>query len=399
MINQFYSIFNTMKKLIFTLVVFVMTFPSVKAQPLRDINYSYLYDPSHAFRFEIKPVRLSSSWKVLFELTATTGSAKVSDFQIAWEVRDALFDKDGIPVPLEDVEVRQIGEKIVGHVTLPLKDKHQIIVGVVSLGEEKKRWMYYKILDVNYPVNGFINQDDLPLVNKYTSREATYTLNKDTTQIVSFYKRPFPPATPLFSTSASTVSSLLTVDSVYTLHGEQISLSADGLYLIQTDTTAPMGTVIRKQSDYPKYSRLENLSQPLIYICNAQEYDRIRLANNNKSTFDRVILGITGDQERARILIRNYFKRIELANEFFTSYKEGWKTDRGMVYIIFGMPDEVYKFDKREVWNYKNANYKLSIDFVRSPTIFDPDNYVAIRSKKYEETLYKVIDMWRNARF
>jgi GWxTD domain-containing protein len=270
---------------------------------------------------------------------------------------------------------------------------------VVSLGEEKKRWMYYKILDVNYPVNGFINQDDLPLVNKYTSREATYTLNKDTTQIVSFYKRPFPPATPLFSTSASTVSSLLTVDSVYTLHGEQISLSADGLYLIQTDTTAPMGTVIRKQSDYPKYSRLENLSQPLIYICNAQEYDRIRLANNNKSTFDRVILGITGDQERARILIRNYFKRIELANEFFTSYKEGWKTDRGMVYIIFGMPDEVYKFDKREVWNYKNANYKLSIDFVRSPTIFDPDNYVAIRSKKYEETLYKVIDMWRNARF
>jgi GWxTD domain-containing protein len=346
----------------------------------------------------MKPVRLSTSWNILFEVVSNDKNVPISAIQIKWQLREALFDKDGVLIPEDDVEVRQIGDKITGSVTLPLQDKLQIIVATVAVGDGKQRWMYYKILDVNYPVNGFLNQNDLPLVEKYTKGDASYSLNTDTPHIVSYYQKPFPPATPLFSTSASSVSAALQVDSVYTVEGEQIQFPSDGLYLIQHDTTASSGVVIRRQTDYPKYSKLENLAEPLIYICNAQEYDRIKMAGDNKATFDRVILGITGDQERARILIRNYFKRIELANIFFTSYKEGWKTDRGMVYIIFGMPDEVFKFDKREVWNYKNANYKLTIDFVRSPSIFDPDNYVVIRSKKYEETLYRVIEMWRNAR-
>jgi hypothetical protein len=97
--------------------------------------------------------------------------------------------------------------------------------------------------------------------------------------------------------------------------------------------------------------------------------------------------------------MRSYFKRVELANQFFSSFKEGWKTDRGMVYIIYGIPDEVYKFKDREVWKYKSSTYKASFDFVRSGTLFDPDNYVLIRDNKFKETWYEVVDLWRNARF
>src|SRR5690606_14005651 len=118
-----------------------------------------------------------------------------------------------------------------------------------------------------------------------------------------------------------------------------------------------------------------------------------------KKAFDRVILSITRDQERAKKLIRSYFRRVEMANTLFTSYKEGWKTDRGMIYIIFGPPDEVFRFNDREVWNYKAIKQGLSFDFAQSPSLFDPDNFVLIRSKKYTETWYQMIDMWRNARF
>jgi hypothetical protein len=57
------------------------------------------------------------------------------------------------------------------------------------------------------------------------------------------------------------------------------------------------------------------------------------------------------------------------------------------------------RYSDREVWNYKNASYKITFNFAKSPTIFGPDNFVLIRQKKYQDTWYEVIDLWRNARF
>ena len=71
-----------------------------------------------------------------------------------------------------------------------------------------------------------------------------------------------------------------------------------------------------------------------------------------------------------------------------------------MIYIIFGKPDEVFRFDNREVWRYDNEQFRdISFNFSRSNSLFDPGNYVLIREKKYEDTWYEVIDLWRNARF
>ncbi|MBM4157375.1 MAG: GWxTD domain-containing protein [Ignavibacteria bacterium] len=55
----------------------------------------------------------------------------------------------------------------------------------------------------------------------------------------------------------------------------------------------------------------------------------------------------------------DYFKRIKEANEMYKeSFKEGWKTDRGRIFILYGKPDELQRYpfesDKRsyEVWTY-----------------------------------------------
>ena len=136
-----------------------------------------------------------------------------------------------------------------------------------------------------------------------------------------------------------------------------------------------------------------------MYISTRQENERLQASRGNKKTFDRIILGIANDTERARILMRNYFRRVELANRYFTSYKEGWKTDRGMIYIIFGKPDEVYRFNDREIWNYKNERLDMRLTFTASSSLFDPDNFVLIREKKLEDEWYETIDLWRNARF
>jgi GWxTD domain-containing protein len=53
-----------------------------------------------------------------------------------------------------------------------------------------------------------------------------------------------------------------------------------------------------------------------------------------------------------------YYNRVAYANDHFRHYIEGWKTDRGMVYIIFGAPDYVDRHPSDpdvkpyETWEY-----------------------------------------------
>ena len=55
-----------------------------------------------------------------------------------------------------------------------------------------------------------------------------------------------------------------------------------------------------------------------------------------------------------------YYRRVRFANEEFTQYKDGWKTDRGMIYILFGPPNQVFysdfvSFEKAsQQWVYYN---------------------------------------------
>jgi hypothetical protein len=81
---------------------------------------------------------------------------------------------------------------------------------------------------------------------------------------------------------------------------------------------------------------------------------------------------------------------------YFTSYKEGWKTDRGMTYLVFGLPDEINRNGQYEVWTYKSINAKFT--FIRTGSVFDPDYYVLERNKRFSETWYYTIDQWRKSR-
>ena len=60
-------------------------------------------------------------------------------------------------------------------------------------------------------------------------------------------------------------------------------------------------------------------------------------------------------QDRSDDMSRTYYSRVQRANELFTSYKEGWKTDMGMIYIIFGPPNKVFRSDGNLKWVYKKT--------------------------------------------
>lgn len=77
-----------------------------------------------------------------------------------------------------------------------------------------------------------------------------------------------------------------------------------------------------------------------------------------------------------------YYERIAHANENFSSGIQGWKTDRGRIYIAYGKPDKIEKgrkdFDDLknvlfETWHYKYPGANCSeTEFTFEFTFTDP---------------------------
>ncbi len=64
-------------------------------------------------------------------------------------------------------------------------------------------------------------------------------------------------------------------------------------------------------------------------------------------------------------LMEEYYSRVDYSNKNFKSYLDGWRTDMGMVFIIFGSPNNVdrhpFDIDSKpyEVWYYYELNRQL----------------------------------------
>ncbi|MBS4027981.1 MAG: GWxTD domain-containing protein [Ignavibacteriales bacterium] len=65
-------------------------------------------------------------------------------------------------------------------------------------------------------------------------------------------------------------------------------------------------------------------------------------------------------------LMEEYYSRVSYANKQFGHHSPGWRTDRGMVYIIFGVPDNVerhpFEIDTKpfEIWFYYEQNRRFT---------------------------------------
>jgi len=121
---------------------------------------------------------------------------------------------------------------------------------------------------------------------------------------------------------------------------------------------------------------------------------------NKKEAFETFWLDMTKSADGAQWIIRSYFDRIEEANYFFTNYKEGWKTDMGMVFIILGPPDEVYKDGEKESWHYRSEGKDplVIFNFLHIKSLFTDQQYMLIRDNQYKSYWYKAIDSWRKGR-
>ena len=212
------------------------------------------------------------------------------------------------------------------------------------------------------------------------------------------YTYDFDPADPPF-TERSGESRIMKIDQTTTISsGDYLTGLNQGLYLAQLDTNSMQGMSFRvMKSPYPKMSKLDDLIESLIYFSSSKEYLGMVNAEDKKRAFDSFWLKIMRTRDKAKRMIRFYYERVERANKLFTTFKEGWKSDKGMVYIIKGPPDVVSRKDDEEVWLYtKDGDVpRMKFQFLKVENIFDPDHWVLIRDRSYSEDWFKSIEQLR----
>ena len=175
----------------------------------------------------------------------------------------------------------------------------------------------------------------------------------------------------------------------------------EGLYLIQTDTTRQGGLLLMNFGpSYPREDRTAQLVQPIQYITTSAEYQKLSAEQYPKKMMDNFWLSATGSTDKARMLIRVFYTRMSYANQYFTDFKEGWKTDRGMIYMIYGLPNDINKGSDSETWEYtrKQQANPLSFTFEKKPSPYSDDYFVLRRGEAAPTYWSRAIDSWRKGR-
>lgn len=375
---------------------------SAAGQSVGSLNLNYIYNPLNEVDFQFKLIKEVNQMRVFYLLYPRQASATVQDYTIAWEQRESFNQREGTPLTPNETTIKTASDRKAAWLSFPVPEKPWLLVAKIKNIKTSTSWVYVKTIEAKYPVNGYLISGEEIVTPPYFPQEKEVTvMGTDSNKTIYgyYYKEDFLPASPPYVESESRVDRFLTYDSTFRItSGSKILSKKEGLYLFQDDTTAATGFASRcVRNAFPKYTHVEDLIKPMIYVCTLEENQQLKAAQGDKLKFDKVILSITGNTDRAKNFIRNYFRRVELANQYFSSYKEGWKTDRGMIYIIFGMPNEILYNGEAEVWRYKSMD--LTFTFVKTGSVYGPEYFVLVRDKQFAEAWFTTIDLWRKSRF
>lgn len=114
-------------------------------------------------------------------------------------------------------------------------------------------------------------------------------------------------------------------------------------------------------------TNLDKAINEMIYIASPEDISHINDAPDRLEKAKRFV-GFWGKYDSNpsdpyNPVFNEYYSRVAMANANFTTYSlEGWRSDRGMVFIILGPPDNIerhpfeYYSKPYEVWQYYNLN-------------------------------------------
>jgi len=179
------------------------------------------------------------------------------------------------------------------------------------------------------------------------------------------------------------------------------NLRLKGMYFIQVDEEQEPGlTLFNFGGSFPDVKTPVELMEPLFYLATQAEYRDLRKKPNRKLAVDDFWLKMGNNVEKSRELIRIYYNRVIYSNLYFTSNKEGWKTDQGMIFILFGPPSRIQMTGNGERWYYyaRRKSKTVEFQFVRQPDAFAQQHLVWAKSIESQGFWNEAVRSWRNGK-
>jgi GWxTD domain-containing protein len=410
-------------KVLLVLSVIIVAASGCFTERISNQNLSYLYDRDASFMHpefnvlhkndSVTELHFRLNSNELLYLHNPESNFYSAFFRIRYEVYTQLESKlliDSSVVVFADSSLLMQGKTISGILELkPSKVKQSLLkIDLVDLRRNSRIKRYFEIDRRNPNCRQFFTlqlaNSNQALSRNYIKADEQFTLDhvsgKDRA-IVRYYNREFPLPKPPFSVETPKVFDYQ-ADSIFELPlGQPLTLPKEGFYHFQvSDSTKDGFTLYRFDETFPAVKDVNDLIEPLRFINSNTEYKTIKEADFPKAEVDRFWLKLAGNQDRARVLIQKYYSRVENSNEFFTSYTEGWKSDRGLIYLIFGQPNIIYKNSNSEHWIYGEEENpaSLGMTFYKVENPFSDNDFRLDRSPIYKSSWYSAVDMWRQGR-
>ncbi|MCG8410379.1 MAG: GWxTD domain-containing protein [Bacteroidales bacterium] len=275
-----------------------------------------------------------------------------------------------------------------------------------DLNRKNENYTFLKIERSSSTLQDFLLRDsasynlivkpELNFVKEFTVEH--YKNNYDSLNVFFFKKNNAIPAFP--ESNDSIQYNYVKSDSSWVCYLDSIkyeSYTQEGNYYF-TNKSVPKGGFVFSYfgPDFPNVNTVDKMIKPLAYIgfndttlC-PDSIGRLKLA------IDSFWLQRASNVDRARDLIQLFYNRVIMANKYFTSFVEGWQTDRGMIYITYGIPDYVFKSDLEEKWIYSPIDLGTGISFTfkykKNP--FSLNHYELDRKKLKDAAWDSVLQKW-----
>lgn len=371
------------KNILFYILILIFAIPVV-ALDLSRIDFSHQYDPD-------APVKVT--------YRVTQNGSEITIF--------LLIRADSIGLWTKEYLIQR-GYLSEGHVNItPSVDEFeltdQVWRGSISFSAPKNEdLLILKLGDVDF--NFYF---DIPLKNGRANFPSFYPISQDQSLIASYlstnklgwsqsksihvtsYTDNFEPAEAPMKKMKAIAPSVAQNETFF--YRDSAQLQNYNFYTFRLDSMSGSSiTLLKTPPYYPTFRLISELIGPMKYITTEIEYKTLSKSTRLKQTFDEFWINTYGTKFRARNAIRKFFKSVEYANEYFTNFKQGWKTDRGMIFIIYGTPLEMHKTSASEIWVYE----KQEFEFLKVPTLFAPI-FALRKDKKYEKDWYKEVGRLR----
>ncbi len=396
------SIANNNIKAVLALLVF-LTIPilgNTQIIPSKS-NLSYLLDPHANINLTHKVITKNDKKWIVLEIKSRY-KTNLDSLNVAFAFTNNLDEpiSSFSLVKLESFELTKTTDSRSYAFEASKKDTGFLVLRIASKELDE---IYSYIINLDAFSSFIISESKItiPIIKPYTSVLSNLKLAKLTGELstfnAKFYTTKFSPSLPPMA-SLQSKNSLGEADTTYTI---TLATGTEGLYAIGTSTNKkPLSYFRIVSKKYPHLASIDEIIEASIFLFTKKEKKKIVNSSNPKQEYDAFWLENTGSSDRARKMISAYFQRVKESNQLFTSFKQGWKTDMGMIYIIFGPPSKVFRSDKGIEWVYKKTYElpNLNFEFDLKEGDFDTEIFELQRNLAYQNSWFRAIDLWRKGR-